>query len=95
MTQHDNQPEVTGSAIFRWALIAANIVAVIILIGAMDWRYSGPRFRLSGDAILLFPALLVGNCIMLFIARGDDSRPTLLTLWLRLRRKEIEERLKK
>ena len=95
MTQDDNQPEVTGSAFFRWALIAANIVAAIILFGAMDSRYSGLLLRLSGDAILLLPALLVGNCLMLFIARGDDSRPTLLTLWLRLRRKEIEERLKK
>ena len=93
MTQDDNQPEVTDSAIFRWTLIAANIVAVIILIGAMDWPYSGHVLRLSGD--LLLPALLVGNCFMLLIARSDDSRPTLLTLWLRLRRKEIEERLKK
>ncbi len=75
---------------FRWLLIAGNAYLAFVFFNALA---SGYRIILEDESTLLFAAVFIINCVMLAIKRDGGGRPSLLALWLEIRRKEMEKRL--
>lgn len=80
------------------AVILVNAVYAVIFLRAID-RYS---MSLDTDEFVTIGLLFVVNCIVLFIlvfssdqaiSGGGKSRPTLLSLWIKRKRKELEKDL--